>query len=672
MKRYLLLVLLVVGFAIGNSQAQAPRKPLAEEFTSSTCPPCAATDPMMQKFQSDYSDKMVVLKWHVNWPSPGNDPMYTVFPGSVNRSTVYYNNPYAPQLFFDGTLDAGLSSSVPYATVLEGIVDSIAATKSPFTINISQQIVVDSLIINLTVKSVGPLPTATDLRLGVVVGERYLVYMGTNGLPSHDYVVRTTVPSLVSSTGALGVSAAYPAFSITQGGTNTYRYAAKIGATWNRGQLFSAAFIQSVAAKEVYQSEWTIPSITAVTSGISDLVIAPTTDKMQVTLTNNTATAQNVGVSYSPDYNSPGWSVAFSGLTGTGNSLSLNAGESKTVDLTLTAPSPAIGSSIGSVIFSTSDGLRLGGQDVTFFGNDNTDVLVDGGAGIAPLGPLLDNSLNNNGLKAGLIGRDLFMNGFTDWAQFKTVCIAAGYGVGIQVGTNEWQNLSDHLAAGGNVLFTGPITIGIYQSSGVDSYMQYWRDNFHIDPTAYASTTWGTVTGVTGDPIGDGISATLSPKNTYRQGLLSYDDAFQSIFTNEKKDIVGMKALSNGGKVVYLTYELENLPKTQQPVVSKRIIDWFNSAADVKQANSIVTSLSNYPNPVSSETKFSYTLAERAPVTLVVHDVLGREVGRLVNATQDAGSYNVNFDASKLATGTYVYTLNAGGKTIEKTMTVTK
>ncbi len=80
----------------------------------------------------------------------------------------------------------------------------------------------------------------------------------------------------------------------------------------------------------------------------------------------------------------------------------------------------------------------------------------------------------------------------------------------------------------------------------------------------------------------------------------------------------------------------------------------------------------NYPNPVSTETKIGYTLAERATVTLIVHDVLGREVGRLVNSTQNAGSYSVNFDASKLSTGMYVYSLNAGGKTIEKTMTVTK
>jgi N-acetylneuraminic acid mutarotase len=80
----------------------------------------------------------------------------------------------------------------------------------------------------------------------------------------------------------------------------------------------------------------------------------------------------------------------------------------------------------------------------------------------------------------------------------------------------------------------------------------------------------------------------------------------------------------------------------------------------------------NYPNPVSSETKIGYSLSERTPVTLNVIDVLGREVAHLVSATQDAGNYSVNFDASKLSAGAYIYTLNAGGKTIEKNMTVTK
>lgn len=68
----------------------------------------------------------------------------------------------------------------------------------------------------------------------------------------------------------------------------------------------------------------------------------------------------------------------------------------------------------------------------------------------------------------------------------------------------------------------------------------------------------------------------------------------------------------------------------------------------------------NYPNPFNPETKIAYHLAEKSNVKLVVYDLLGRKVKTLVNKVQDIGRYQVTFDASNLATGVYVYTLQAG------------
>ena len=52
--------------------------------------------------------------------------------------------------------------------------------------------------------------------------------------------------------------------------------------------------------------------------------------------------------------------------------------------------------------------------------------------------------------------------------------------------------------------------------------------------------------------------------------------------------------------------------------------------------------------------------------------MLGREVSTLVNETKPAGTFEVEFDASKLSSGTYVYKLNAGGYQTVKKMTLTK
>lgn len=68
----------------------------------------------------------------------------------------------------------------------------------------------------------------------------------------------------------------------------------------------------------------------------------------------------------------------------------------------------------------------------------------------------------------------------------------------------------------------------------------------------------------------------------------------------------------------------------------------------------------NFPNPFNPSTKISYSIAKRSNVTLKIFDLLGTEVTKLVNGEIEAGNYEVNFDASNLASGIYFYKLEAG------------
>lgn len=68
----------------------------------------------------------------------------------------------------------------------------------------------------------------------------------------------------------------------------------------------------------------------------------------------------------------------------------------------------------------------------------------------------------------------------------------------------------------------------------------------------------------------------------------------------------------------------------------------------------------NYPNPFNPSTSIQYQIAGISQVTLKVYDVLGNEVATLVNEAKPAGSYEVNFNASKLSSGIYFYRLQAG------------
>lgn len=80
----------------------------------------------------------------------------------------------------------------------------------------------------------------------------------------------------------------------------------------------------------------------------------------------------------------------------------------------------------------------------------------------------------------------------------------------------------------------------------------------------------------------------------------------------------------------------------------------------------------NFPNPFNPTTSIKYSVGERSNVSLKVFDMLGREVASLVNEVKEQGSYSVNFDAAKLASGTYVYKLTAGNFVETKKMVLLK
>jgi len=78
--------------------------------------------------------------------------------------------------------------------------------------------------------------------------------------------------------------------------------------------------------------------------------------------------------------------------------------------------------------------------------------------------------------------------------------------------------------------------------------------------------------------------------------------------------------------------------------------------------------LQNFPNPFNPATTIQYQLPQDAKVMLKVYDILGNEVATLVNEEQEAGYKEVKFNASNLASGVYIYRLQAGSFVTAKKM----
>lgn len=80
----------------------------------------------------------------------------------------------------------------------------------------------------------------------------------------------------------------------------------------------------------------------------------------------------------------------------------------------------------------------------------------------------------------------------------------------------------------------------------------------------------------------------------------------------------------------------------------------------------------NYPNPFNPTTIIEFALPEANDVRLMVYDILGRRVARLVDEIMQPGYHKVKFDASHLASGMYIYQIQAGEFTKTRKLTLLK
>ncbi|MBK8981205.1 MAG: T9SS type A sorting domain-containing protein [Ignavibacteria bacterium] len=117
--------------------------------------------------------------------------------------------------------------------------------------------------------------------------------------------------------------------------------------------------------------------------------------------------------------------------------------------------------------------------------------------------------------------------------------------------------------------------------------------------------------------------------------------------------------------------------------VMKAVVGWVNTnGGTITGINNNVTSIintpldynlsQNYPNPFNPSTKINFSIPKAGIVSLIVYDILGKEVIQLVNEFKTAGNHAINFNASNLSSGTYFYRIEAGEFKATKKMSLLK
>lgn len=167
----------------------------------------------------------------------------------------------------------------------------------------------------------------------------------------------------------------------------------------------------------------------------------------------------------------------------------------------------------------------------------------------------------------------------------------------------------------------------------------------------------------TGELIGTYDNITYNSENIYNYGNISYHINTQGIgnITVRLRLIVDNNFISD--------YSLAKI-YSDESVLGKTNVRQINF-----NGNEAITSYSlsqNYPNPFNPTTTIKYQIPKAGNVTLKVYDILGSEVATLVNEQKTEGRYEVNFNASSLASGVYIYRLQASDYTNVKKMILMK
>lgn len=583
------------------------RNILFEEWTSSTCGPCASNNPTIDAFVSARFDSIVPIKYHMNWPSPGNDPMYAHNPDQANDRRFYYGVNAVPHVIMDGVVNP----SYPYsnAASLPDAYIPRKAVGSPISMTVTDtRLPGDTIKTEIAIQIVAPLK-AGQYYLRVHAVERKITYAtapGSNGETIFYDVFRRAFPTSLGTVIPTAV------------GTHNFSFKYKLDtAVWVDSMIYTAAFIQNDATKEVVNSAKgrrnTFENIlTAVTPPVN--VERPIPDDKNLTFNNSLslfnqqeALAGTFGYEFfEAAFPSPGWRL-------------VNPDGSTTFAQYTGANGPSFGGS-KSVMVEFYNYSSRGRADTLYSkiysGLSNTDTLK------------------------------------FDWAyaQYSTTYVdRLVVKLSQDGGATFPYTIFDK---SGSTLATAPTTT----NSFIPIAGQWGSFNYVMTMLVPVELTSFTAA-VSGNDVNLNWSTASETNN------LGFE--VQRKMGNEFVTIGYVKGNGTTAQTHNYSYIDKELPAGKYAYRLRQVdyngaYEYSQIAETTIEAPKVFSLEQNYPNPFNPSTKISWQSPVSSRQVLKVFDVLGNEVATLLDEYKPEGNYEVEFFANEFSSGIYYYQLKAG------------
>lgn len=614
MKKTILPTLVLLAFVLfqSNYTNAGDRKVLLERFTSSTCGPCAQANPTFEAFiNSSDPNKIVTISYHMNWPSPGNDPMYWANVADNNTRRSQYGVNAIPDWLFDGVIQMYGGSSVQLqnafnsrTNILSPVNIIMTETRNGSTVNAKVDIYCEGYIST---------PIAT-VQFGVI--ENMVYYNGANGEHSFSGVMRKMLPT------ALGTSVL-----LLPGKKITLNYSYEIDPSWNSNLISKLVFVQGTPLEIINAGTLTndfnlysLPAYKTVIQGQSQNADY----KIYIP---SVASGYNSPVTFSYEVipPTPGITATFSN----GNVIS-NFPDSLSVNVSST-PGVATGE-YQVVLTGTSASGKVHKTIVNYLVGKNYCVI---GPNRSQISYKVDNVSYNT---SKVFTWDLNSNHTLEALSPQT------FGNTRYVFEN-WSN-------GGTQSQT--ITVGTQESNFTANYKTQFRMIGIVDPS--------------------GLPVTISGAGVYHDSGLVNNislSATQVQFNGHTYYFNRWEGTGNGSYT-------GNNPSPQisinAAIVQKAVFDTIN--VGISNYNTTIPDrfelYQNYPNPFNPTTNIKFDIAKSTFTSIVIYDMLGKEVSKLVNQDLTPGRYQYNFDASNFPSGIYYYRIKTDSYTEIKKMILLK